>query len=74
MVEDVVQFPTQLQVTALALKRDVLEERDVPVVRARQPDDVFWRVTEISSGRSRESWLRRLREAADESAPDSAAV
>lgn len=51
MIKRIVHLPAQLQVALLALKRDVLEERDVPVIRARQPDDVFWRVTEISPGR-----------------------
>src|SRR5262249_60481407 len=44
----------ELQVSRLALKRDVLEEREVPVVCARIAEDVFRGVPEIASSRARE--------------------
>src|SRR6266540_6898523 len=53
MVEGVVYLPTELQAPRLALKRDILEEREVPVVRARIAEDVFRRVPEIASRRAR---------------------
>src|SRR5581483_8315438 len=54
VVEDVVNLPPQLQVTGLAPERDLLEERNVPVVRARQADHVLRRVAEIALGGERE--------------------
>src|SRR5499426_4192138 len=49
MVEGVVYLPTELQAPRLALERDILEDREVPVVRARIAEDVFRRVPEIAS-------------------------
>lgn len=53
MVEDVLQLPPELQRGSLPFERDILEERDVPAVRAGQPDDVFRRIPEIAARRAR---------------------
>src|SRR5262249_34076786 len=41
VVEQVVDLPPQLQVTAAAAERDPFEERDVPVADTRQSDVVL---------------------------------
>src|SRR2546428_5116250 len=44
VIENVVNFPTKLQITGFAMQMKVLENGHVPVVRAGKPDHIFRRV------------------------------
>jgi hypothetical protein len=53
VVENVVNFPTKLQVTRFAPQIELLENGHVLVVRARKPDHVFRRITDFAPPRRR---------------------
>ena len=53
VIEGVIYLPAQLQEPPFAKERNILEERNIPIMRTGQTEDVFRRVAKITFG-----WIR----------------